>query len=152
MKLTELNIKNYINEGDNININKIKAINLHNKQISSININTNIFTNLEYLNLCENNIIDTTFLEELNSLYYLDLRKNPILNYKGFEKKRTFGYLALSEDKYFLDNFISHFKRFNIGIFLIENKTEANIYKMFNQNNPSKYLVLFLHNIYDKLI
>merc|ERR1712032_490187 len=89
----------------------------------------------------------------LNNLWYLDLRRNPIENFSGFEVKKNFGFLGISIEKISEDS-ILEVKELSIGILdiysessIIENKFLENNPNIFRKNN--EFYFPFIENFHN---
>jgi len=134
MIVNEKNIKTILKNHNSL---IIKIVYWDHMNITSINLNPNIFINLEVLSLKSNYIKDLYFINDFYNLYYLDISDNPIDNYNVINQKNVFGYLSLSEDNNLITKF-NKLKKLTICMLNIENKTEDDSYNKFIFNNPRK--------------
>ena len=103
MKLTEESLtKMFIKKnegGTESNINQLKVLYLNGFDINEILFQSYLIFSLEFLSLQNNNFKNISFIRNLNNLWYLDIRNNPIESFSGFESKKYFGFLGISFEK-----------------------------------------------------
>lgn len=135
MILTEESLTKMILTGEQeSNINQLKLIYLNGFEINDIIFQTSLIYRIEFLSLQNNNLKNISFIKNLNNLWYLDLRKNPIENFSAFEVKKSFGFLGISIEK-ISEKAICEVKNLQIGILFIKADSKI-IENKFMENNP----------------
>jgi len=108
------------------------------------------FSNLKYLSITHNYLINLNFILRMPDLFYLDVFGNPLDDFSSLNRKNIFGYLRLSVDK-FHENKILNLSGLNCAILDIEIKDKITM-KLFRINNPNILMINNEINYYiDKL-
>jgi hypothetical protein len=131
MQVTEKSLINALKEKKP---EEIQVISLTTLNITKIYFRANLFTNIEFLNLQGNSIKDISFLKNLNKIYYLELRQNPIESFEMIYYHSIFGYLAITLDKYSVKNFLK-LRKLTLGHLFIDYEMDAPMKKYFLSNN-----------------
>ena len=149
MIITEKILLNYKEERK---LEKLKTLYLNNHNINNFDFKNKIISNIEYLSIQNNNLINLDFIKFLPNLWYLDARNNPIENYHVLHLKNVFGFLGISLDKY-CEKSLLQVKKLNIGIIYLNLDEQYKKYFLMNNPNIIQYneeVLLFSDKIYKK--
>lgn len=132
MIVNEKNLSSILEE--EYNDHKVMCLNLMN--INELQFNNLIFEKVEILCLAFNDIYEVNFIQYFPNLYCFDLRGNNLINLNFLNEKKTFGYLAMSVQKYNQAKILDVYD-LNIGIMILENIENQNYLEKFKENNPN---------------
>ena len=92
-------IKKPVGELTDVDLEKVKKLNLNNNQLTEVPKGLEKLTQLEMLSLYNNQLTDVKGLEKLTQLKFLHLRNNQLTDVKGLEKLTKLRWLSLTSNK-----------------------------------------------------
>jgi hypothetical protein len=124
----------------------IKVLVLHRMSINKFTLRTNLFDNIEFVSLRGNAVKDISFLANLNKIWYLDIRNNPVENFEVISYHNVFGFLGCSVDKYSVKNLLK-LRKLNIGHWVVDYELDpqAKKYLLYHNPNVTKFNNEFLY-------